>query len=1307
MFISLKIRLFLICSLLSWSILPNFLLGMSWSVLAQTSGIVAQDDSFDATTNIFQWYVTENDVYGWVPSFQVLGQPSTWAVYMNQDWWFTLEAPVWYSGDIVFEYEACADSYGAPTLNINNTQASIFRYWSNVWDWHFSFSYQINNIPLNPVATFSIPDTIDCVSRIDRWGGYRDIQYSTDDRATRQTWSNGVCIDVTDIRSIESPQSLTQRVGLAIYTQQNNDIENNHCIDMTLSADDVQYEETTTCLRTWPIYDLSLTKTILPKPDNQNDLSQILASLFGGPGGSWPQIQSYRCDEQLDFMIQVTNEWTMPASSFEIIDSFPDYLELIPDNSRTVDGTNAAYNHSQLLEPWESISLPISFVNKDDSWSQTRLGRNYAQISRDDGEDIDSIPGSAIDDPSMILEDDFDNDWFYTSSCTTALCSDGTALKIVWSACDDGNPTTVDDVMMDACNCGWTLTTTSTTICGNGVVEGTEQCDDGNTINTDACTNICTKSTISDSHSWWSGGSWRIVRKVKYCGDGVLNGDEQCDDGNYTRGDWCSPSCMLEQDEAQNMPEDVVGISTGTMTTLTTTSHTIVQNMPQIDEMMIDQIKPKPKIEAKIEQMKRNLMSQTTSLDYFHGSAIDAPSFLPETGIDVWSIVHAQAATTTTTTTTSIVARPTVCDTASVTVSFSPIQSSCEWSISLNPNSPWADNQSLPGLSTTVLAMYDVAASEIMTLSSLTLKSPDWDQSVYDAINMIAIYTIDGIRVSDPMPFDAETIVPFVTSVAIPWDAKTTLVLLWQIQDSDISSNQEISLDLIGYNNCDTEVSSWVFTVANYNAPTLVVDNNGSIEDTTPGTNRLVSDFAISNSSTLGVFVTHIAITDLQSNMSNTLTNFNVTSNWNNIQATKQLFRDILLINLGTPIFIASWTTQNFNLFADIAYNSGDAIELVVLSPFDVSWFDDTSWFWVHIDTSWFLPQLFNINSWAWELEIGVSPNNHNVLEANSVMCGEESDFIAAFDLDAINESIRVEDMTLTIGWPNAADAWSTIKSLTVYGSDLTTVIYGPVSVDSPTVDLNNINFVVPDNGGDTLYVKIEAERIGQNLPGKQSGPYTLSMDIGSNDAVGMVSGQYMSPVSTWPSEEFSIVPVGLSSVDFVSSVGNTSVDSTLSTDTNVALLKVVADNRNCTDSTWWDLDLQITSISLNETLGTSWPTTVTEYTIQRTTNQVDLNPEYSTNSAGWGWALITFDTSASTDDFVLNAGETAYYVVEAKGVSLNGPNSGDDSVRLQINDLSAGAITYEADDSAISGRAPITDPMLWYTVVSNPAVVE
>jgi cysteine-rich repeat protein len=60
--------------------------------------------------------------------------------------------------------------------------------------------------------------------------------------------------------------------------------------------------------------------------------------------------------------------------------------------------------------------------------------------------------------------------------------------------------------------------------CGDGVVNGPEECDDGNASNTDSCTNTC-----------------RNAR----CGDGFVQAGEACDDGNTSNTDGCTNACML------------------------------------------------------------------------------------------------------------------------------------------------------------------------------------------------------------------------------------------------------------------------------------------------------------------------------------------------------------------------------------------------------------------------------------------------------------------------------------------------------------------------------------------------------------------------------------------------------------------------------------------------------------------------------------------------------------------------------------------------------------------------------------------
>lgn len=60
--------------------------------------------------------------------------------------------------------------------------------------------------------------------------------------------------------------------------------------------------------------------------------------------------------------------------------------------------------------------------------------------------------------------------------------------------------------------------------CGNGVVEPGEDCDDGNDIADDACTNVCA---------------------LPACGDGIVHDGEACDDQNASNEDACLTDCSL------------------------------------------------------------------------------------------------------------------------------------------------------------------------------------------------------------------------------------------------------------------------------------------------------------------------------------------------------------------------------------------------------------------------------------------------------------------------------------------------------------------------------------------------------------------------------------------------------------------------------------------------------------------------------------------------------------------------------------------------------------------------------------------
>ncbi len=123
-------------------------------------------------------------------------------------------------------------------------------------------------------------------------------------------------------------------------------------------------------------------------------------------------------------------------------------------------------------------------------------------------------------------------------------CGDG--LVEGTEACDDANA-----VETDACRSTCVLAA-----CGDGLVRaGVEACDDGNRVNNDGCRNDCVLPSCGDGvvqagESCDDGNQVNTDAcrgcMVALCGDGVVQaGVEACDDGNSNNGDACLNTCAL------------------------------------------------------------------------------------------------------------------------------------------------------------------------------------------------------------------------------------------------------------------------------------------------------------------------------------------------------------------------------------------------------------------------------------------------------------------------------------------------------------------------------------------------------------------------------------------------------------------------------------------------------------------------------------------------------------------------------------------------------------------------------------------
>lgn len=79
-------------------------------------------------------------------------------------------------------------------------------------------------------------------------------------------------------------------------------------------------------------------------------------------------------------------------------------------------------------------------------------------------------------------------------------------------------------------------------MCGNGMLEAGEACDDGNTRSGDGCREDCLRVETD----WLCPTPGMPCRTTAVCGDGRIGGPEQCDDRNTMSGDGCSETCTLE-----------------------------------------------------------------------------------------------------------------------------------------------------------------------------------------------------------------------------------------------------------------------------------------------------------------------------------------------------------------------------------------------------------------------------------------------------------------------------------------------------------------------------------------------------------------------------------------------------------------------------------------------------------------------------------------------------------------------------------------------------------------------------------------
>ena len=107
--------------------------------------------------------------------------------------------------------------------------------------------------------------------------------------------------------------------------------------------------------------------------------------------------------------------------------------------------------------------------------------------------------------------------------------------------------------------------------CGNGELDLDEACDDGNDVDGDGCSPLCTiaqcgdaivevaASEECDDGNVLAGDGCSPLCRVERCGNAIADLHEVCDDGNMLAGDGCSATCHSDETCGNGIVDSAVG----------------------------------------------------------------------------------------------------------------------------------------------------------------------------------------------------------------------------------------------------------------------------------------------------------------------------------------------------------------------------------------------------------------------------------------------------------------------------------------------------------------------------------------------------------------------------------------------------------------------------------------------------------------------------------------------------------------------------------------------------------------------------
>jgi len=216
-------------------------------------------------------------------------------------------------------------------------------------------------------------------------------------------------------------------------------------------------------------------------------------------------VSAYDCAD-LAGNIMVTDTWT-----FTTADTDPPYVEQRnPENDQGIAPTGSVIFHVKDDGTGVDLASLVVYVNgiyyKNVAGGAGSVTTNGTRITYSSTTAFTSLTGTP-------------NDYTVTITPATPFVA-GESVPVLIYAKDISNNIMERDVYAMSVGGGMGQ------VCGNGIVEGNEVCDDGNNIDGDGCSANCLSTEI--------------------CGNNIKELSEQCDDGNTVNGDGCSATCQYE-----------------------------------------------------------------------------------------------------------------------------------------------------------------------------------------------------------------------------------------------------------------------------------------------------------------------------------------------------------------------------------------------------------------------------------------------------------------------------------------------------------------------------------------------------------------------------------------------------------------------------------------------------------------------------------------------------------------------------------------------------------------------------------------